>query len=196
MRSTLRDSSLIRQAGRFVWLELDFDNPANQQVLSRLGVTFTPSFFVIDPGDGHPDAVQLGGMTLPELLAFLDRGEAGFLEKPKTLAGAALARGDELLALGQPDAAASKYQEALNLGGKDWPQRDRAMALFTRSLSSSRQLQLCAQTAAQEAPGMTRGPEFGRVLLFGLACVTQAGAEPWAENARQILGPLVAEAIR
>src|ERR1051326_5462442 len=101
MRAELADSSLARYAGRFVWLSLNFDVPANQEFLTRYGADYTPSFFVIDPADEHSAATQLGGMTLPELTAFLDRGEKVVLAKVATPAGRALAKGDELLGRNQ-----------------------------------------------------------------------------------------------
>jgi tetratricopeptide (TPR) repeat protein len=195
MRATLADASLIRYAGRFVWLELDFDNPANQQFLARHGVSYTPSFFVLDPGDEHAAATQLGAMSLPELLAFLDRGEASFLAKTKTPADAALAQGDALLGLGQSAAAAARYREAVSLGGSNWPERGRALGSFTWALMLSKQWQPCAEMAAAEAVRMARGPEFGRIVLSGLVCVKQAQSAPWVAGARQVLEPVAAEAI-
>src|SRR5450755_659556 len=101
MRATLADASLARYAGRFVWLELDFDKPANQAFLLRHHVTYTPSFFILDPADERATATQLGGMTLAELGGFLEQGERGVTAKAMTPAGAALARGDALLGRGR-----------------------------------------------------------------------------------------------
>ena len=42
MRVTLSDPSLARQAGRFVWLELNYDDEGNQPFLARHGVQETP----------------------------------------------------------------------------------------------------------------------------------------------------------
>ena len=76
MRASLTDASLARYAGRFVWLELDFDRLANSDFLARHHVTYTPSLFILDPHDDRTIAKQLGGLTLPELDSFLDRGAA------------------------------------------------------------------------------------------------------------------------
>jgi tetratricopeptide (TPR) repeat protein len=195
MRATLTDAMLLRYAGRFVWLELNFDAPANQAFIARNGVTYTPSFFILDPADEHALATQLGAMNLRELLAFLDRGESGFLAKEKTPANAALAEGDALLGRGESRGAAEKYGEALRLGGRSWPERDHALGSFTWSLMLNRQSQMCAETAAAEAPAMARGQAFGRVVLAGLACIDQAEPSRWADAARSALEPLAAEAI-
>jgi tetratricopeptide (TPR) repeat protein len=195
MRATLADTSLARYAGRFVWLELNFDKPVNRAFLERHGVMYTPSFFVIDPADERTSATQIGGMTLPELTQFLDRGEHGVIAKAGMPPDAALARGDEKLARGQHAEAAAAYQEALRLGGKTWPQRQRAVGSVTWALMLSGQSQACAEIAALEAAPMTRGQMFGRVVLAGLMCVNQGQQAPWAEAARRTLKPLAEEAI-
>jgi len=195
MRATLADAGLARYAGRFVWLELDFDKPENQEFLARHGVTYTPSLFVLDPADERATATQLGGLTLSELTAFLERGERGVIGRAKTPADAALARGDEMLARGQNVEAVEAYRAALRSGGPIWPERDRALGLFTWALWSSKQPQACAETAAAEAPKMKRGESFSRLVLSGVGCVNQAESAPWAEAARKTLEPLAAEAI-
>src|SRR5215470_10911391 len=74
MRATLAEPALARYAGRFVWLELDFDKPVNQPFLARYGVTYTPTLLLLDARSEKPMATQLGGLTFDELTAFLDRG--------------------------------------------------------------------------------------------------------------------------
>ena len=195
MRAELADSSLARYAGRFVWLSLDFDKPANQEFLARYGANYTPSFFVIDPADEHSAATQLGGMTLPELVAFLDRGENGVLAKVATPAGRALARGDELLGRNQAAQAVPLYREALQLGGKNWPEHGRAVASLTWALMRDHKAQPCAETAAREAPAMPRDETFSRTVLAGLYCIAGEKA-PWAGPAAKTIRPLAEEAIK
>ncbi|MDQ5837864.1 MAG: tetratricopeptide repeat protein [Acidobacteriota bacterium] len=195
MRAELADARLARYAGRFVWLSLNFDKPENQPFLARHGVTYTPAFFVLDPSDERATASQLGGMTLAELTRFLERGERGVLTKPATPADAALARGDELLAQGKYADAASAYSEALKEGGRSFAEHDRAVASFTWALMSSGQTQICAETAAAEAPLMARSQTFSRVVLAGVSCVNQDQTAAWAEAARKTLEPLAAEAV-
>ena len=195
MRATLADASLARYAGRFVWLELNFDKPVNQAFLERHGVLYTPSFFVINPVDEQTTVTQIGGMTLPELTQFLDQGAGGVMAKAGMPPNAALARGDEMLARGRHAEAAAAYQEALRLGGKTWPQHERAIGSVTWALMLGGQSQACAETAALEAPSMTRGQMFGRVVLAGLVCANQGQQAPWAEAARKTLRPLAEKAV-
>ena len=101
MRETMSDPSLARHAGRFVWLELDFDNSRNQAFIARHGVAYTPTLLVIDPSDDRPTATHIGGMALPGLNRFLDEGERGFKEKASAPAETAVARGDALAGHGK-----------------------------------------------------------------------------------------------
>jgi tetratricopeptide (TPR) repeat protein len=194
MRATLADASLARYAGRFVWLDLDYDKPANQAFLARHGATSFPLFFVLDPADEHATATQLGGMTLPELTNFLERGERGVLANSAAPADAALAKGDAALARGRGAEAADAYREALRLGGAAWPGRGRAVGSLTWTLMLNGQSQFCVETSTAEAPHLARDQEFSRVVLAGLMCL-QGQSGPWAKSARAALEPLAAEAI-
>src|SRR5512143_1041967 len=113
MRETVADPALARHAGRFVWLELDFDKPENQGFIVRHDVTYTPSLYVLDPTDERAAAAHFGGMTLPELNRFLDQGERVVEGRAGTPAAAALARGDALLGSGRPGHAAAAYRAAI-----------------------------------------------------------------------------------
>lgn len=192
MRAELADASLARYAGRFVWLELDFDNPKNAAFIAQRGMSYTPTFYVMDPENERVTASQIGAMTLPELIAFMERGMAS---APTTPAGRALARGDELMAQDQAAEAATVYQSALRLGEKTWPDQERAIAGVTAALYMSKQWQRCAETAAAEAPAMSRTSNFGRVVLDGLACAEYGQSLPWAVAAKKALIPAAVEAI-
>jgi len=187
MKAELEDASLARYAGRFVWLELDFDRRANQPFIARHGVTYTPSLFVIDPSDERTTAMQLGGLTLPELQQFLIRGERGVMTKARTPADAALARGETHMGRGQlPDAIAA-FRDALRLGGKSWPEHDRAVASLMWALVLRRDRPPCEAIALAEAPHMARGEAFTRVVLAGMWCAN-------SDASRKIFEQLAGEA--
>jgi predicted negative regulator of RcsB-dependent stress response len=189
MKAELTDASLTRYAGRFVWLELDFDRPVNQPFIAQHAVMYTPTLLVLDPADERATAAQLGGLTLPELTRFLERGEQGVMAKATTPAAAALARGDAFLGRGQRPEAIAAFRDALRLGSKSWPERDRAVASLTWSLQSNGEREQCAQTAVTEAPHMARGEVFSRVVLAGIACADASSP------AQKVLESLAAEAI-
>jgi tetratricopeptide (TPR) repeat protein len=194
MRETLADPSLARHAGRFVWLELDFDNPANQAFVAGREVAYTPSLFVIDPASERAAATHIGGMTLPELNVFLDQGEHGVKDEATAPAAAALRRGDELVGSGQVAAAAAAYREALRIADPAWPRRVQALRALTWALLTDGQSQACAETVAAEAPALPRDPAFASIVLSGLSCANRAGSAPWGEATRKTLEPLAAEA--
>jgi tetratricopeptide (TPR) repeat protein len=194
MRVTLKDASLARYAGRFVWLELNFDGAPNQAFLSRYGVTSTPSFYVLDPTDEHATATQFGAMTVAELASFLDRGEHGIFVNSRSPAEIDLANGDALLASDQHAEAAAAYEKAIRAGGKDWPDHDRAVASFAWALMSSKQSERCAEVVATEAPPLKRDANFGRLLVAGMLCISRGHNAAWALSAARVLEPLAAEA--
>jgi hypothetical protein len=195
MRETLNDASLAGQAGRFVWLELDFDKPGNQSFIARHGVSYTPTLMVLDPADERATATHVGGMTLSELHLFLDQGERGVRGKAASAADAALARGDELAGRGGQTEAAAAYREALRLAGPEWPARSHAVRELTWTLLNGGKSQECAETAAAEAPRMPRERVFASVVLSGMSCAGQGGSAAWAESARKTLEPLAVEAV-
>jgi tetratricopeptide (TPR) repeat protein len=194
MRETMADPALVRLAGQFVWLELDFDKPVNQDFIARHGVAYTPSLFVLKPGEDRPAATHIGGMPLADLTRFLEEGRRKARGTPLAPADAALARGDEAAGLGRMADAASEYRRALSLAGKGWGGRERAVRALTWSLMTGRQYRPCAETAAKEAPGMSRGALFAGVVLSGLSCANQGGGEPSGVNVLKTLEPLAAEA--
>ncbi|HET7841439.1 MAG TPA: thioredoxin family protein [Terriglobia bacterium] len=195
MRVTLADASLARYAGRFVWLELDFDKRVNRDFLVQHAIANTPTFFILDPSDEHVVATQISAMTLTELRAFLDRGERAVISPTCTPADAALARADRLLAGHRHAEAAAAYREALRLAPTDWPERDETIASLAWALKSDRQWRPCAEVAAKEAPRVQRTATFGRVVLAGMWCANMGEPEAWADSAAKTLAPLAEEAV-
>jgi len=196
MRVTLADPSLARNAGRFVWLDLNFDKPANKAFLVRHGVMFTPSFFVIDPADDRVVATNIAGMTLIELNAFLDRGEHAVKGSARSPADAALGRGDANLGRGHQAEAADAYRDALRVAAPGWTERDGAVRSLAYALMLSKQYRACADVAVAEAPRMMpRTRFFGSVVMIGLAAAGADARAPWAVAARRTLEPLAMEAV-
>jgi tetratricopeptide (TPR) repeat protein len=189
MRATLQDPGLARYAGRFVWLELDFDNPRNQPFIAAHGTTFTPTEYVVDPATGRASAAQIGAMTVDELERFLQRGEHA--AAGGTPADVALARGDELLAGGSADQAADAYREALRVAGTGWADHGRAAGSLVTTLTSLQRWHECAEVAAAQAPALPRDTSFGRVVYYGLSCC-ESEPDP---SAQHTLLPLAEEAI-
>jgi hypothetical protein len=194
MRVTLSDPSLARQAGRFVWLELNYDDEGNQPFLARHGVSWTPVLLVLDPADERVTATHVGGMSVPELRQFLEQGERGFRSKEETGADAAAARGDDAVGRGRLADGVAAYREALKLGGPRWAGRARVTDALVGTFLVQRDERPCAETAVAEAPALPRGTSFARVGHVGLACANSGEDAPWAVAARKTLEPLAVEA--
>jgi len=194
MRDLLDHADLARYAGQFVWLELNYDDPANRSFMDRFGAQATPLFFVIDPRDEQVTATQPGAMSLEELKQFLERGADGVRAKGQIPAEAALTRGDTLRARAPADAAKA-YQEALRLAPANWLRRDLAEASLVGALQDSGQWQECADGAASVAEAMKRSELFPRVVVAGMWCVVSADSAPWVEPAAKKLEVLAAEAL-
>jgi len=194
MRAELADTALAGHAGRFVWLELDFDSPANRDFLVRHAITATPTLLVLDPRGERATATHLGALAPAELLRFLDAGARGVALRATSPAESAMARGEAELGRGRLDAAVFAYREALRAGGPDWPRRPHALVQLTAALAANADAQGCATLAAAEAPHMARTPEFARVVCAGLQSAVRGGTAAWAPQARTALVPLAAEA--
>lgn len=195
MRATLADTALTRLAGRFVWLELDYDKPANRDFMKSRGVSYTPSLYVLDPSDERATATHFGGLTLPELTRFLERGERGVRERSRSPADESMARGDALLGRGRIEEATAAYRRALGLAAPGWAGRTHAVGSLAWALWAGGEIEACAETAAVEAPRLARGEMFGRVVLAGFASANRGGQAPWARSARRTLEPLAKEAV-
>lgn len=191
----LAHADLARYAGQFVWLELNFDNENNREFLDKYGAVGTPTFYVIDPQDGHVTATQTGAMSLAELKAFLDRGASGVFTKRLSPSDAALARGDALLAQ-KPAEAVAAYQQALKFAPAGWPRRDLAEASLVTALESNHQYRECAHTAATIAAAMKRDSMFARTVMTGMWCLVDGDtALPWVKEQAAKLEPLAKEAL-
>ena len=195
MRAELADTALTRHAGRFVWLELNFDSPANRDFLQHRSIVATPTLFVLDPASGRATATHLGGLGRAELLRFLDDGARGVEARVSSPADSALARGDAHLGLGELEAAAANYRDALRLAPAAWPSRARTLAQLAQTLGANGDAEACATLAATEAPHMARTPEFARVARAGLMSVARGRDAAWAATTRGTIVTLAAEAV-
>src|SRR5579862_6663512 len=194
MRNMMAHVDLIRYAGQFVWLELNFDKTENRKFLDRYGAVGTPTFYIIDSRDGKVAATESGAMSYGELVSFLDRGKLKVLTQNLAPADRALLGGDTLLALKPADAVAA-YREALRLAAPDWARRESAEASLVSALRSSHQSRECAETASSEAGHMIRGPIFARTVVSGMWCLVSDADQPWAKEQALKLEPLAGEAL-
>ncbi|MBV9073980.1 MAG: thioredoxin family protein [Acidobacteria bacterium] len=184
---------LSRYAGQFVWLEMNFDKPQNQDFFSRFEASATPTFYVIG-ADGNVLADQPGAMSEPELRAFLDRGMS-LAQNRQSPADAALVHADALLSTKSPQAAAA-YEEVLRQAPPDWPRRELAQYSLVTALQLNEQHQQCAETAAREAAVMKHDNTFASTVASGMWCLVQSDTTAaWRPAAADKLVPLANSAL-
>lgn len=193
MRTMLLHADLSRYAGQFVWLEMNFDKPENQEFFSRFEASGTPTFYVIS-AEGKVLSDQPGAMSESELRAFLDRG-INLAENRQTPADAALARADALLSTKSPEAVGA-YEQVLRVAPPNWPRRPLAQYSLVTALQINEQYQPCAETAAREASGMKHDNAFANTVVAGMWCLVQADkSASWRGPAAEKLEPLARQAL-
>jgi len=191
----LAHADLSRYAGQFVWLEMNFDKPENQDFFSHFEASGTPTFYVIN-AEGKVLADQPGAMSEVELRAFLDRG-VSLAQNPQSPADAALERADALLSTKSAESVAA-YEEVLRLAPPDWPRRPLAQYSLVTALQVNQQHQQCAETAAREAAVMKHDNTFASTVVAGMWCLVQGDADSaatWTTATRNKLEPLVKQAL-
>ncbi len=195
MRDLLNRADLDRYAGQFVWLELNYDTPSNQEFLARYGVSATPTHLVIDPQNETVVEMQTGAMSLEGLRSFLDHGLARTTSREPSAADLALKEGDAARASRPADAVAA-YKRALSVAPANWPDRELAEGSLVSSLDDSKEWQECAKSAADFAAHMSRGGDmFAGTVGTGLWCVLAGKTADWTIPAEASLRPLAEEAL-
>ncbi|HEU4385709.1 MAG TPA: tetratricopeptide repeat protein [Anaeromyxobacteraceae bacterium] len=196
MRATvLKDPAFVKEAGRFVWLDVDTERPESAAFLEAIPIEVWPSFLVVDGETGKPVLKWLGTATAPQLAKLLKDGERAVGEAAGESAAALLARGDRANADGRSAEAVAAWQRALAKGGPSWDRRPRVVESLVLALQAT-DPEACARTARAEGPRLPRGQSFANVAGVGLSCALDApeGA-PWAGPAREALEPLAREAL-
>jgi hypothetical protein len=166
----LHDAGLARQAGRFVWLEVNAEADASAPFLERFPVEVYPTLFVLDPAGERALVKWAGSASAGQVSRLLDEGRAALAgaRGPEALLG----RGDAALAEERAADAAAAYREAIAAGGPRWAGRGRAAeALVT--LLSTRDDEGCTAEARRLAPTLPRGPSRASIVQTGLACALE-----------------------
>ncbi len=114
----LNSPSLARHAGRFVWLEIDNENPKNGVFRKRYPTPGLPTYFVLDAEHESVRVRWLGGLTLTQLHALLDDVQDGRGTPPELLAR--VARADSLYGAGDYAAAAGAYDDVVAAAPGEW----------------------------------------------------------------------------
>jgi tetratricopeptide (TPR) repeat protein len=166
----LGDARLSKLAGRFVWLDVDTEQPRNVPFLERFPIEVWPTLLVVDPATERVVRRWAGTATAAQIEKLAADGERAVRAARGPAADEALARADRLAAARRPAEAAAAYREALAQGGRAWSGRERAAESLVQTLGLGGDAPACAAAAADVLPVVAPGARRARIAAQGLAC--------------------------
>lgn len=162
------DPSLARHAKRFVWLEVDTEDPRNSAFRKRYPIEAIPSFYVIDPEEQVAKVRWIGGLTVNQLHALLDDASSGAYSSRAQLDRVAYA--DSLFGSGDNAAAAKAYQSVLASAKPDWKGYSRTVESLMFTLLQTQQFGAGVELARSALPRLGRTPSALSVSASALNC--------------------------
>jgi tetratricopeptide (TPR) repeat protein len=171
------DSALVEQAGRFVWLEIDTEKRENASFRQQYAVQALPSYFIVDPETESVLLRWVGGASVAQMLALLDRGETAYAGNGEGAADSLLARADRLYGEGNNADAATLYRKALAAAPESWSSYGRAVEslLFASLLNDD--FEFCAELSREAFPKLRATPSAANVAALGLDAALSLSAE-------------------
>jgi tetratricopeptide (TPR) repeat protein len=181
------DKSLTRHAGRFVWLSLDMEKAQNAAARKQLGISAFPTFYVVDPADGHVALRWLGGMSLAQLERILDDGELAVKGGAQGPALEALIAADRAYGAEKHAEACDQYLRALAAAPANWPAYGRAVESLMFAYSQADSVEPSLRTADVAWPKLRGTPSASTVAALALDAATQVadsvpGRAAWLER--------------
>jgi len=170
------DTSLARQAGRFVWLSVDAEKPQNAEVVKRLKIPAYPTLYLMDATDQRVALRWVGAPSVVQLHKLLDDGRVAIAGGGSGL-DATVARADSLYAAGEDSSAAVTYQQALKAAPRNWPAYPRVMDATLFALSSSDGNERCVELAADAMTRLAGTTSGANAAVSGLSCALALPAE-------------------
>ncbi len=172
------DPALTSRAGQFVWLELNVDDERNAAHRERLTLEALPTFYVLNPADESVVMRRVDGMSVGEMVAFLDEVRvAAAGPAPGSPLEAALLRADRLNGEGKKPEAAGAYREALDLAPPGWPPYGRAVVALLFVHQMLKDDAKCLALAREALPRLSGAPAAVMVARSGLDCALGLGKE-------------------
>jgi len=185
----LPDARRARLAGRFVWLDVNTEDPRNAAFLASFPIDAWPTLFVVDPDAERAVLRWTGTATAAEVAALATDGERAVRAGRLSTADAALARADGLMAERRHAEAAAAFREALAAGGKGWPRRARAAEALVQALGFAGDAGACVAGAREVVPRLAPGSALARATAQGLACALELDERPARAAALAALEP-------
>ncbi len=166
----LPDPRLAKLAGRFVWLDVNTEQPRNAGFVDRFPIEFWPTLLAIDPATEQVVLRWVGTATAKEIERLALDAERAVKARRVSKAGEALALADRLMGERRHAWAATAYREALALGGKSWDRHERAAEALVQALSFDHDAKACAAAAREVLPALPPGASAARAAATGLGC--------------------------
>lgn len=164
----LTDPSLARQAKRFVWLEIDTEDPRNSAFRKRYPIEAIPSFYVVDPDDQVAKVRWIGGLTVTQLHALLDDAHSGTYT-PRALLDR-VAHADSVFGSGDNAGAAKEYAAVLASAKPDWKGYARTVESLMYTLLQTRRHAEGIEVARSALPRLGRSSSALSVSASALNC--------------------------
>jgi tetratricopeptide (TPR) repeat protein len=190
----LPDERLRKLAGRFVWLDIDTEQPRNAAFVERFPIDAWPTLLVVNPEDERVLVRWAGTATAAQIERIALDGERALRAGKATRAEEALARADRLLGERRHAEAAAAYREALASGGERFPARERAAEAAVQALGMAGDAAGCARTAREVLPGLA-GASAARVAAQGLSCALELEEDGARRAAVSALEPRARRAL-
>lgn len=172
------DPALTSRAGQFVWLELNVDDERNAALRERLTLDALPTFYVLNPADESVVMRRVDGMSVGEMVAFLDEVRvAAAGPAPASPLEAALLRADRLNGEGKKKEAAAAYREALDQAPPGWPPYGRSVVALLFVHQMLKEDAKCLALAREALPRLSGAPASVMVARSGLDCALGLGRE-------------------
>jgi len=172
------DPALTSRAGQFVWLELNVDDERNAALRERLTLDALPTFYVLNPADESVVMRRVDGMSVPEMVAFLDEVRvAAAGPAPASPLEAALLRADRLNGEGKKGEAAAAYREAIDQAPPGWPPYGRSVVALLFVHQMLKDDAKCLALAREALPRLSGAPASVMVARSGLDCALGLGKE-------------------
>ena len=168
------DGVLSPVAGRYVWLEVDTEKPANRAFVEQFPAEALPTLLVIDPRTGQAVRRWVGSATAVELAARL-RSTALALTPgaPGTPAQAALARASAADTTGDHAGATGAYRDALDASVPRSLDHGQAVEGLVLRLSQDGDPGSCVQLAREELGHVAPGTALATLVATGLSCALE-----------------------
>jgi tetratricopeptide (TPR) repeat protein len=160
----LTDPKLAPVADRYVWLELDMENPDNAAFREKFPVEAFPTYFILDPRDETALIRWVGGCSPERVLALLDEATLAYDgETPERLA-----RADALYAAGRNDEAVTAYRDVLDTADPGAPYYARAVESLMFALSVAGDNEAGLALAEEALPLLRADKCAGNIASYGL----------------------------